>query len=122
MSKPDIKFPVAENSDYSTNLNELLKKIISLDKEGREITAHAEDTRKAAEAKVAEQVKQLRAEYMESTNSRIGAIEQEERRRGEAQLKSQSEKNAAAKEHLEQLFKENGETWAQEIFERTIAD
>lgn len=122
MSKPDIKFPVAENSDYSTNLNDLLKKIISLDKEGREITAHAEDTRKAAEAKVAEQVKQLRAEYMERTNSRIGTIEKEERSRGEAKLISQSKKNAAAKEHLEQLFKENGETWAQEIFERTIAD
>lgn len=121
MAQPDFKFP-ADGENYSTNLNELLKKIISLDKEGRAITAHAEDARAEAQAHVAEQVKLLRTQYMERTKNRLSVIEQDEHSRAETELEKEREKSEQSKARLESIFAENKDKWAQEIFDRTVKE
>ncbi len=109
-----------KDQEYDTNLTKLLEKIISLDKEGREITAHAEEARILAEEKVAEQVKAMREEFKERTKNRLDITLQDERSRAEAELESEKDKAEKATERLDALFNENGDKWAEEIFVNTV--
>ncbi len=119
MPENNIGFRV-EGEEYNTNLTKLLEKMISLDKEGREITAHAEDARIAAEEKVAEQVKAMREEFKERTKNRLEITLQDERNRAEAELNAEKEKAEQTIARLDALFDENGDKWADEIFEKTV--
>ena len=119
MPENNIGFRV-EGEEYNTNLTKLLEKMMSLDKEGREITAHAEDARIAAEEKVAEQVKAMREEFKERTKNRLEITLQDERNRAEAELNAEKEKAEQTIARLDALFDENGDKWADEIFEKTV--
>ncbi len=119
MPENNIGFRV-EGEEYNTNLTKLLEKMISLDKEGREITAHAEDARIAAEEKVVEQVKAMREEFKERTKNRLEITLQDERNRAEAELNAEKEKAEQTIARLDALFDENGDKWADEIFEKTV--
>ncbi len=114
----NINFP--NKGEYSMTLNDLLTKIIDLDKEGREITAHAEESRLQAEVKVAEQVTAMRAEYKERTKNRLAIIEQDERSRAETALKTGMERSEQTVARLDKLFEENGDKWAEEMFSRVV--
>lgn len=119
MPENNIGFRV-KDEEYNTNLTKLLEKMISLDKEGREITAHAEDARIAAEEKVVEQVKAMREEFKERTKNRLEITLQDERNRAEAELNAEKEKAEQTIARLDALFDENGDKWADEIFEKTV--
>ena len=119
MPENNIGFRV-EGEEYNTNLTKLLEKMISLDKEGREITAHAEDARIAAEEKVVEQVKAMREEFKERTKNRLEITLQDERNRAEAELNAEKEKAEQTIARLDALFDENGDKWADEIFKKTV--
>lgn len=121
MAESNIRFPSGENIG-SPGLNELLCRIVQLDKEGREITAHAEDARKNAELSLAQQVERMRAEYNERTENRLKVIEQEEQGAAEALLEKEQQSAAESESRLEQIFAQNGEKWAQEIYERVIRE
>lgn len=103
-------------------MQDLMKQLVDMDREAREITDAAEKKKTDSEKEVLEKREQIRKNYLEEARKSIARNEPRERAAAEtawAQIKQKSDQAAG---NLDRLYKENGDRWVSEIVARVTGE
>ena len=103
-------------------MQDLMKQIIDMDREAREITDAAQLEKVNSEKEVAQKREQIRQEYLTKARESIARNEPQERAAAEENWKKISEKNAQISDNLDQLYKENCDRWVSELIARVTGE
>lgn len=103
-------------------MQDLMKQIVDLDREAREITDAAQREKVNSEKEVAQKREQIRKEYLEKARERIADNEPQERAAAEERWGKIAQKNTLISENLEKLYRENGDRWVSEIVAKVTGE
>ena len=101
-------------------MEEMIAKIIEMDKKAREMNEKAQKTKLSYENEVLLTKEKIKHDYLERANKRIVINQQTAQKRADEKLAAITEKNQAVVERLEKAYNENAEKWADEIVARVI--
>ena len=101
-------------------MQDLMKQIVEMDRNAREITDSAQLEKVNSEKEILKKREQIRTEYLEKARKRIALNEPKERATAEAAWKIEKEKSVKLSKHLDDLYRENGDHWVEEILERVL--
>ena len=101
-------------------MEEMIARIIEMDKKAREMNETALKTKLSYENEVLLTKETIKTDYLERANKRIAINQQTAQKRADEKLAAITEKNQAVVERLEKSYSENAEKWADEIFSRVI--
>jgi len=101
-------------------MEEMIARIIEMDKKAREMNETALKTKLSCEHEVLLTKETIKTDYLERANKRIAINQQTAQKRADEKLAAITEKNQAVVERLEKSYSENAEKWADEIFSRVI--
>lgn len=106
----------------SISLEDMIKKIVEIDEQAQKITKDAEQDNVNALKQVAEQRKKLSDEYLARARKRIDILKQEEQNKANKILADTKEKFQSQASDLENIYKNNCDTWVEAIFNRVIGE
>ena len=101
-------------------MEEMIAKIVEMDKKAREMNEKAQKTKLNYENEVLLTKEKIKTDYLERANKRISINQQTAQKRADEKLAGITEKNQAVVERLEKAYNENAEKWADEIVARVI--
>ena len=101
-------------------MEEMIAKIVEMDKKAREMNEKAHKTKLSYENEVLLAKEKIKNDYLERANKRIAINQQTAQKRADERLSAIKEKNQAVIENLEKVYSNNAEKWADEIAERVI--
>ncbi len=101
-------------------MEEMIARIIEMDKKAREMNETALNTKLSYENEVLLTKEKIKTDYLERANKRISINQQTAQKRADEKLSAITAKNQAVIERLEKSCSENAEKWADEIVERVI--
>ena len=101
-------------------MEEMIAKIVEMDKKAREMNEKAQKTKLNDENEVLLTKEKIKTDYLERANKRISINQQTAQKRADEKLAGITEKNQAVIEKLEKSYAENGDKWVNEIVERVI--
>lgn len=103
-------------------MQEMIKRIIEMDKKAQEITEAAEREKIDSEKDVAEKAAQLREEYLSSARRRIQINKELENSIQEQKWAKTKARYDVQIEKMKQLYAKNGDEWVESIFHRVTED
>ena len=103
-------------------MQDLMKQIIEMDKEARDITDAAQLEKVNSEKEVAEKREQIRKDYLDRARQSIARNEPNERAAAEENWQKINEKNLQISANLDKLYQENGDRWVSEIIARVTGE
>lgn len=103
-------------------MQEMIKRIIEMDKKAQEITQTAEREKIDSEKDVAEKAAQIREEYLSSARRRIQINKDLENSIQEEQWAKTKARYDVQVEKMKQLYTENGDQWVETIFHRVVEE
>lgn len=103
-------------------MQEMIKRIVEMDKKAQEITADAEREKVDSEKDVAEKSEKLREDYLSNARRRIQINKELENVVLEQQWAKTKAHYDIQIENMKNLYAENGNRWIEEIYKRVIAD
>ncbi len=103
-------------------MQDLMKQIIEMDREARDITDAAQLEKVNSEKEVARKREQIRKAYLDRARQSIARNEPHERASAEENWQKISQKNAQISENLDKLYQENGDRWVSEILARVTGE
>ncbi len=101
-------------------MEEMIARIVEMDKKAREMNETALKTKLSYENEVLLTKEKIKHDYLERANKRIVINQQTAQKRADEKLAAITEKNQAVVERLEKAYNENAEKWADEIVARVI--
>lgn len=101
-------------------MEELIRKIIKVDKEARKRTEESQRQLAASKIKIAERKKELEEKYSASVEEIIELTTEEEKEKAETLMAQTDEKFARADAKLEETFAAGREKWVEELYRRVI--
>ena len=101
-------------------MQDLMKQIVDLDRQAREITDSAQKEKVDSEKEVVKKREQLRNDYLEQARRRIAKNEPKERAAAEAEWQEKNKKNLELSKKLDDLYREKGDQWVSEIVQRVL--
>ena len=101
-------------------MEEMIARIVEMDKKAREMNETALKTKLSYENEVLLTKEKIKHDYLERANKRIVINQQTAQTRADEKLAAITEKNQAVVERLEKAYNENAEKWADEIVARVI--
>ena len=99
-------------------MQNMIKRIIEMDKQARELNDEAQSRRDGAAASVEEKKEEARRSYLNLAQRRIDVIRQAEMEDAHKRMHQISEQNRLAAERLQTLYDENCDKWVDEIVAR----
>ena len=99
-------------------MEEMIAKIIEMDKKAREMNEKAQKTKLSYENEVLLTKEKIKNDYLERANKRIAINQQTAQKRADEKLSAITQKNQAVSESLEKAYAENGDTWVNENVSR----
>ena len=103
-------------------MEEMIKRIIDMDKKAREITEAAQREKLDSEKEIAENAKKLREEYLEKARRRIQVNAETERTLAEQEWRRQKAKYDKQREDLEASYGAHHEEWVKQIVANVLSD
>ena len=103
-------------------MEDMIAKIIEMDKKARELNEKAQKTKIDYEHQVVIKKETIKNDYLERAKKRIAINQQTAQKRADEKLAGIQAKNQAVSEKLEKLYADNGDKWVDEIVSRVIAD
>ena len=103
-------------------MEEMIAKIIEMDKKAREMNEKAQKTKLSYENEVLLTKEKIKNDYLERANKRIAINQQTAQKRADEKLSAITQKNQAVSESLEKAYTENGDKWVNEIVSRVTED
>lgn len=103
-------------------MQEMIKRIVDMDKKAREITAAAEQEKIDSEKDVVEKAEQLREDYLSSARRRIQinkTLENDVLEQKWAKTKAHYDIQI---ENMKNIYAENGDRWVDSIYQRVIKE
>ena len=101
-------------------MEEMIAKIVEMDKKAREMNEKAQKTKLSYENEVLLTKEKIKTDYLERANKRISINQQTAQKRADEKLAAINAKNQAVSESLEKAYAENGDKWVNEIVSRII--
>lgn len=97
-------------------MQEMVERIIEMDKAARRLTDEAQALRIGAEKEIEIQKQKMRNNYFERARHRIECLREEENKNAEIEISAFKEKAQTLKDELNKRYNENHEKWVDEIF------
>ena len=101
-------------------MQDLMKQIVDLDRQAREITDSAQKEKVDSEKEIVTKREQLRNDYLEQARKKIAENEPKERAAAEAEWQEKNKKNVEISKKLDDLYREKGDQWISEIVQRVL--
>lgn len=101
-------------------MQDLMKQIVDLDRQAREITDSAQKEKVDSEKEVVKKREQLRNDYLEQARKKISENEPKERAVAEAEWQEKNKKNLELSKGLDDLYREKGDQWVAEIMQKVL--
>lgn len=101
-------------------MQDVIRKIISVDEQARKMTDDASKKRLECEAEIATSKAEMRQTYMERVKKKTEAHRDSEKKKAEKKLEQFSEQNKKSIDMLEKKYEENVGYWVDQIVERTL--
>lgn len=101
-------------------MEDMIKRIIDMDKKAREITDSAQKEKLQSEQEIARRALQLREEYLERARRRIQINAETEKALAEQKWARRKQKYAQQREHLEQTFQSKRTEWVDQIVKNVL--
>lgn len=103
-------------------MEDMIAKIVEMDKKARELNEKAQKTKIDYEHQVVIKKETIKNDYLERAKKRIAINQQTAQKRADEKLAGIQAKNQAVSERLEKSYADNGDKWVDEIVSRVIAD
>ncbi len=103
-------------------MEEMIKRIIDMDKKAREITDAAQQEKIDCEKEIAQKAAQLRGEYLERARRRIQVNAETERTLAEQDWQKQKAKYDGQRQTLRASYDTHHEDWVKQIVANVLAD
>lgn len=102
------------------SLEDMIAKIIEMDKRARDITAEAQKDKLDFEKKVIEKKENIKSDYLERAKKRIAINQESAQKKSDAELKLVEERNNAVIARLDSAYEQNCDKWVDEIVARVV--
>ena len=119
MDKDTLDVKISENAE-SSRLEQMIRRILDIDSQAREMTARAETMKLRSDKTVQEEKARLRADYMERANRRIEIVHKQERAWAEEALAAGKAQYARQLEEFDRKAQKEEEGWVSQIVERSL--
>ncbi len=96
-------------------MEDMIKRIVDMDKKAREITEAAEQEKAAAEKEIGEKAAQLREEYLSKARRRIQVNREMEQRIAEEEWAKTKVQYEEQMNRLNTLYAEHGDEWVRAV-------
>ena len=103
-------------------MEDMIAKIVEMDKKARELNEKAQKTKIDYEHQVVIKKETIKNDYLERAKKHIAINQQTAQKRADEKLSGIQAKNQAVSERLERSYADNGDKWVDEIVSRVIAD
>lgn len=103
-------------------MEDMIARIVEMDKKARELNEKARKTKIDYEHQVVAKKETIKNDYLERAKKRIAINQQTAQKRADEKLAGIQAKNQAVSERLERSYADNGDKWVDEIVSRVIAD
>ena len=101
-------------------MNEIIKNLIEIDKQARNMVEDAENYRADVLAKLDQEVAEFKEAYVQRAEQRIGLVREEETRvSGRAEMTAREQVNTM-EEDLKKVYETNHTQWEESIYKRCI--
>ena len=101
-------------------MEDMINKIIEIDKQAQDMTAGALAEKQKAEAGISITAKKIREEYLEKANKEIAILEKNELALADEALLKKDIKNKQLLENLNAYFEKNEAIWIEQLTERIL--
>ncbi len=101
-------------------MEDMIGRIIELDKEARESLTKAKQMKIDSEQKISDIKKQKRNEYIENARANIQVLEKEEKVKAIVRLKAIENSYKKKYDRIEKIYEANKEKWIDTIVDRVI--
>ena len=102
-------------------MNEIIRQILKMDEQARQMTESAAELRLKAEASIEERRRAVKEGYREKAKARLARIEQDEQRMADDEFERMEREYAEIFAELSRWERENSEAWSERLFRHTIA-
>ena len=102
------------------SLEDMIAKIVEMDKKARDMTAEAQKDKLDFENKVIEKKESIKSEYLERAKKRIAINQESAQKRSDAELKLVEERNNEIIARLDSAYDQNCDKWVDEIVARVV--
>lgn len=103
-------------------MEDMISKIIEMDKKARDITAEAQKSKIDYEHQIILTKEKIKNDYLERAVERIKINQQTAQKKADEQLESIRSKHAAIIKNLDKTYSENGEKWVDAIVARVVGE
>ena len=103
-------------------MQDLIKQIVEMDRQAREITDAAQREKVSSEKEVAGKREQIRNDYLERARKRIALNEPSERAAAKTEWNEKKKKIVELSSKLDDLYAKNGDTWVNAIVARVLGE
>lgn len=101
-------------------MQEMIERIVEIDRKARQSTAEANELRISAEREIEEKKNILRAQYIEKARKRIEVLTLEEQKLSDEDFEVFDKLKREIMNSMEKRFNENGEKWVDAIVDRVM--
>lgn len=101
-------------------MEEMIRRIIDMDKQARQITEDAKKHKFDAESEIQQRRAQIFSEYMERANKRLKLIEEEQKKIGEEIWAETEAKNKRTLERLSEIDARQHQQWVDQLVNRVL--
>lgn len=103
-------------------MQDLMKQIIDMDREARQITDAAQQEKVDSEKEVQAKREEIRRKYLDEARRRIAKNKPAEQAAAEAVWEEEKQKISALSANLDKLYQEKGAQWVNEILARVTGE
>jgi galactokinase/mevalonate kinase-like predicted kinase len=103
-------------------MQDLMKQIIEMDRKARQITEAAQREKVDSGKEIQKSRDEIRQKYLAEARRRIAANEPKERAAAEAVWEEKKKRSEENSNHLDQLYRENGDRWVEQIVARVLGE
>lgn len=103
-------------------MQDMIKRIVEMDKRARELTDEAKRLRVGSEDRIIARKEELRGNYRAKAEERVELIKKAEVRNAETELREVLAKQKQTEAQLDALYAEKGDEWVARIVARATGD
>ena len=103
-------------------MQDMVERIVEMDKRARELTDEAKRLRVGSEDRIRAKKGELRRAYRDKADERVELIKKAEARNADAELKTILEHQRESERRLDALYAQKGDEWVAAIVTRATGD
>ena len=103
-------------------MEDMVAKIVEMDKKARDMTAQAQQKKLDFENEVIAKRENMKNDYLERAKKRVAMNRQTAQKKADAALRQIEERDSAVIQRLESVYARDGDKWVDEIVARVVGE